>query len=224
MTDLTRQDIIEILLKEADGDIAKVKIIEKEVTNRILSSRKTDSEWKDKRYIKQHELSLTCQYLLEGMPYEDALEKAAKQVLVEHSELREACTTSHHIGYLDNMYDTATDDNKTEFRKMRDDGYLAKNDYKGKSRPKTGLKKIERAVTHKDKHDLLQRELDTLKASSAITNTEVKDINSHLGLGLTEEEKITILLEQGYKPSMICEVVGCNKYKVSRVKKKTTGD
>lgn len=228
----TREEIeaiVESIIDFTGGDIALTKVIEKEVSNRVLSTKKEGGD--KKRYIRQEELNWTCYYLLEGFTYEESLLKAAEDVRQEHEELQKACSTEHKLEYLNNMYDSATEENSTGFRKIKESGYLKKSDYKGKTRPRTGLKNIERAVSHKEHHEFLQKEVDMLKtqveqtqASSLIISTEVEDINSLLGLGLTEEEKIRILLQHNYKPSVICNIVGCNKFKVSRTKRKLKGE
>lgn len=224
------ESFIEQFLEFSGGDIGMIKVIEKEVSNRAYCTR-GESTGDKKRYIKQNELSLTCYYLLSGHSYDEALRLAAEDVETQHNELQEACKTDHKREYLNNMYDKATEDNHTSFRAMKDQGYLKKADYKGKTRPRTGLKNIERAVSHKQQVDTLCEQVGELETqmmatqgSSLITRTEVEDINSLLGLGLTEEEKIIILLQHNYKPSMICDIVGCNKFKVSRIKRRLKGE
>ena len=226
----TREEMdafIDQYLEFSGGDIGMIKVLEKEASSRAWSAKNADKPPENKRYIRQEELSWTCYYLLEGHSYEESLRLAAEAVLGQHTELQEACQTDHKREFLNNMYDTATEENSSAFRKMKDQGYLKKSDYKGKTRPRTGLKNIERAVSHKDHHENLQQQVDTLKAQvehneavSTIVGVEVEDINTLLGLGLTEEEKIAILLQHGYKSALICDIIGCNKFKVSRIKRK----
>lgn len=235
MTDKkTAAEIEQFVANQAEfvGDnIALLSVIQKMTLGRIIAAKREAADWVDKRYIKQEELTWTCYYLLEGYSYEEALVKASETAMSEHTELQEACSTSHNRQYLDNMYDTATDDNAVAFRKMRDTGYLTKNDYKGKTRPSTGLKKIERAVQHSTHHSALQSEIEHLSsqlaktdANMAIKDVEITDIQKYLGIELTTEQKVAILLNNGFETEVICETIGCSKSTVSRVRTKMRGE
>lgn len=220
-TELFKNKIVE----EIGDDVNLAYAIARDIVSKVRKRSKPTTEDEKKRYIKQEELTRTCFYLLEGYNYDDALKMAAEEVESNLSDIQIACNEVHKVEYLNNMYDRATSSNISGFRKMKESGYLTKAEYKGKVRPKTGLKKIERAVNHKNHHESLQKQVDMLQnkldmtgALSCVTANEVNDIQKYLGLGFTLEEKIDTLLRNGYKPKMICDLLGCSKFKVSRVK------
>lgn len=214
---------------DAVGDDVKLAYhVNKQILSDIRAANmKPRSEEDILRYIRQEELNWICYYLLQGSEYDVALEQATEAVQGSLEEIHEACGTVHKIEYLNNMLDRATRENQAEFRKLRETKYLKQSDYKGKTRPRTGLKNIERAVQHKAHHESLQAQVDTLtaqlqKTDAGLTlkNVEVADIQKHLGIELTTEQKVSILLTNGYNTDVICESVGCSKSTVSRVRNK----
>lgn len=219
----------DLYLEFTGGDIGLIKVLEREVSARAYSDR-ASKEKEKRRYVRQQELNEICEHILYGESFVDAIHKVAEKLEVSCAELHTACNTNHKVEFLNNMYDSATEDNYTKFRILKDEGYLKKSDYKGRVRPRTGLKNIERAVALKDKVDNLVSRVNELEHEQSKTNAnmtivkcEVDDISTLLKLGMSDEEKIGLLLNNGYTTNTIMEIVGCNKHKVSRVRKKLRG-
>lgn len=217
---------IDLYLDFTGGDVRLIKVLENEVSA-LAYRENTSSNKQDVRFIKQNELNEICKHLLSGEPFDAAISIAAKELEVSCSVLHQACKTNHKREFLNNMYDKATEEHYTEFREMRDGGYLKKSDYKGKIRPRTGLKNIERAVKYKNRIDdleakvqQLEDELNITKAKVTVVASEVDDISAILQTGLSDEDKISILLQNNYPTSTIINIVGCDKHKVSRVRVK----
>jgi len=225
--ELTEEQIEQFILEQTQGDRGKLEVFFNQMRKNWNKVNISSDPEQQKRYIRQEELTWLCKFLLDGATFDEALQLASEQVLVEIQELISACSEQHKIEYLNNMYRKATEEYKQAFRKLREGGYLTQADYKGKSRPKTGLKVVERAVKHQNHHESLQNEIDSLKNSVeltdavlTVTDASVQDIQSVLGIDLTLDQKIAILLSKGKSPAVICEVLDCSRGTVSKVKKK----
>lgn len=217
---------IDLYLDFTGGDVGLIKVLEKEVSARAYREN-LNSNKQDVRFIKQNELNEICGHLLCGEPFDTAISITAEELNVSCSELHQACKTNHKREFLNNMYDKATEEHYSEFREMRDGGYLKKSDYKGKIRPRTGLKNIERAVKYKSRIDDLETKVEQLENELTITNargtvveSKVDHISTVLQTRLSDDDKIAALLESNYPTATIMKIIGCNKHKVSRVRLK----
>lgn len=218
------QEASRIIEEVTGGDTKKVAVFARYLMQSSYTN--SSSEREPRRYLKQHELTALLTCIISGDSYQDALVKVSEEVLEQVEVLVESCKEPHNLSILKRMYKIAEEDVQPELSELLSGGFITKSDYNTKVRPRTGLKRIEKAVAHKIKHDNqdakiieLEQEISKLGATSAMVNQEVDGINQLIGRNsLTTKQKVLLLLDEGFSTKTICDSVGCSESTVSRVR------
>lgn len=222
------QEATRIIEEVTGGDTKKVAVFAKY----LMRSSHTNSERVPRRYLKQHELTSLLSCIINGDTYQEAIIKTSEEVLEQVEVLVESCKEPHNLSILKSMYKRAEEDVQPELAELLSGGFITKADYNTKVRPRTGLKRIEKAVAHKTKHDEmdakiveLESKLNKVGASSTVVSYEVEDIKQILGRNsLTTKQKVLLLLDEGFDTKTICDTVGCSESTVSRVRTEIKGE
>lgn len=206
------------LLSVVDGDRGRLEVLAKMARSKLYSTKK---EGGSVRYITEEELVWMCYYILTGLDYNDALKEVSK----DPKALKSVCERPHKPSILNKLYDAATETYKTEFDVLKKQGLLYKSNYKGKSRPSSGLKVIQKAVRNQQERYYLEEELskvsdklEEVEAKALLNSANIENIQDILNIELTDSQKVSILLKNGKSNKFIADILSISTSKVSKIK------
>lgn len=230
LQDYTIEELETAIAALADGDFRTLKSSQgrqDKATMEILHNKRFEEDPEYDSYIRriqQKELTSSVGYVLSGETTRNAFIKTAIEHNINLDELLEASRNYHKKTYLNNMYRKAFTVHEKPWKELIDSGFVTQSDILGYEKVTQGLKRIEKGVEHKRTHEILQKEIDELKIrlstyiathDKELQKSNIKQLQENTSLTL--QEKITILLKDGYNNKQIRECLGCTRRQVDYV-------
>ena len=185
------------VLEFTEGDDSLFYSFTKSLSTERNKAKKELNTLKDVRYIKQNELQYLVLCVLHGDTSKEAVESLVSNTITNEEEITLALNTQHNLAILNSAYEGVYLDNKVAFEKLRRMKFLYKRDYKGHTRPITGIKNIERMISYMRKQKSVNLENERLKDALSRAVEDMVD--------LTNKGKIALLLAQGVSVEAIAK-------------------